>query len=191
MIKSAEEFALIWKKETNELTQLNYFIFLLINELDSMLNKNYFDQKVSSDIFQLNAQQISDLVIQLGDGLQFFYNQMCFGNGCSLECPNKMDTPFSKKENKIKLEIIKREFDGNAKACASREDCLHHDLMSYVVTDTLSDYYTYDMNLETTEVEPAIINMATFILGIIIQFTKERGTELLKEPYKKADVMFN
>ena len=187
MINSKEEFARIWKKEPKDLSHLDYFIFLLINELDNLLHKEYFDKNSNSNNYHLNAEQISELVVQLGDGLHFFYEQICFGKGCSLGCPNKLDTPFTKREDDVRLVIINQEFDGNAEACASREDCFKHDLMNYVVKDTLIDFYTYFINIETTEEEPVLLNMATFIVGIIIRFTIERGSEFLNEPYKKAD----
>jgi len=191
MISSTEEFAQVWKKPANELTRLDYFIFLLINEMDSQLRKSYFNQDTDFKEYNLNTQNISELVLQLGDSLHFFYEQMCFGDGCSLGCPNKLDKPFSEKEDDVRLEIIKQEFGGKKEACSSRDDCLRHDLMSYVAVDTLLDFYNYNMNLVCEEKDPAIVKLAAFIVNIIIRFTTERGSELLKEPYKNAALMFN
>ncbi len=187
MIASTEEFARIWEKEPNELTQLDHFIFLLINEMSLQLYKEYFSRKSISQNYYLNRQQISELAVQLADGLQFFYEQMCFGSGCSLGCPHKLDTPFSKNEDEARLHIINNEFGGNAEACTSRLDCLKHDLMNYVVNETLTDYYTHYMNIETTEKEPMLIDMGNFIVEIIIRFTIEQGPKLLEEPFKKTN----
>ena len=186
MIKTTEEFARIWGKEPKELTQLDYFIFLLINEMSLQLQKDFFDQKSASGNYHLNGSQISELVVQVADGLQFFYEQMCFGSGCSLGCPHKLNKPFSQNEDEARLHIINNEFAGKAEACVNRVDCLKHDLVNYVVKDTLTDYYNYYINIETTEDEPLLINMGMSIVEIITRFTIERGPELLKEPYKKA-----
>lgn len=191
MIATKKEFAQIWKKESDELTRLDYFIFLLINELDLLLNNENSSGIFASGKYRLNQPQIADLALQLGDGLQFFYEQMCYGNGCSLGCPNKLNIPFSKNEDDLKFEIIKQEFNGNADACKSREDCLRHDLMNYVVKDTLADFYGYNMNMEISEEDPLLLSMADFIVTVIIRFTIDRGSELLKEPYKNAGSLFN
>lgn len=182
-----EEFARIWKKDPKDLSQLDYFIFLLINDLDSQLQKGYFAKNPTPENYKLNADQISELAVQLGDGLQFFYEQICFGKGCSLGCPNKLDKPFTKSEDNVRLVIINEEFNGVAESCASREDCFRHDLMNYVVKDTLIDFYTYFENVETNEDDPVLLNMATFIVGIIIRFTTTQGGKLLSEPDKKVD----
>lgn len=186
MIQSKEEFARIWKKDSKSLLQLDLFIFHLINELSRQLQTEYFSKQSQDDSYYLNPDQVSELTVQMGDALHFFYEQMCFGKGCSLGCPNKMDKPFSKRENDILFEIIEREFDGNAKACASREDCLRHDLMNYVVKDTLLDFYTYFMEQECGEEDTQLKEMADFVVKILMHFTMTRGSEFLKEPYKET-----
>lgn len=181
MINSVDEFAKIWKKQTKELTQLDYFIFLLINELILLLQKEY-DRKSFPVSYRLNSQQITELVVQLADGLHFFYEQICFGRGCSLGCPNKLDTSFSKKEEKVRFEIVKREFNGNPDACRGRKDCLRHDLMDYVVKDNLLDYYTFFMNIKSTEDDTVLNNISHIIVDCIINYTSKNGNTLLKEP---------
>jgi len=187
MIKSKEEFARIWKKEARELSQLDYFIFLLINELDTRLNEEYFKNKLISSDYILDDRQVAELVVQLGDGLHFFYEQICFGKGCSLGCPNKLDLPFSKNEDPVRLVIIEQEFDGKAEACASREDCFKHDLMNYVVKDTLIDFYTYFMEMEIDEDNKDLYKIAAYLVNTIINFTVRHGSKLLNEPYKYSE----
>jgi len=186
MISSKEEFARIWKKEANELSQLDFFTYQLINKLDTLLTNEYF-KKNPPDEYHLKPDEIDELVVQLADGLQFFYEQICFGKGCSLGCPNKLDTPFSEMEDDVRLAIIEQEFAGNGRACASREDCFRHDLTNYVVKDTLVDFYTYFVKIEIDEDNPELKKMAHFIVENIVKFTIKNGAELLKEPYKVAD----
>lgn len=184
MIQSKDEFARIWKKEPSELTQLDNFIFLLINKVHSKLEKEFF-QELENNAYKLDAEQLNELTVQLGDGLHFFYEQICFGKGCSLGCPNKLDLAFSKKEEDTQLQIIKQEFDGNAAACKSRKECLQQDLMNYVIKDNLIDFYSYTIDLECSEEEPQIMHLANFILPIIMRFTMEHGSSYLKEPFQK------
>ncbi len=191
MINSKEEFAQIWKKEPKELHYLDYFIFLLINELDSLLQSEYFQNKSEPGKYHLNKQEVSDLALQLGDGLKFFYEQICFGSGCSLGCPNKLDKPFTKNEEDVRLEIRNVEFDGSNESCSSRDKCLQHDLLNYVALDTITDFYTYDMNLVSEVKDKEIVKLASFVVKIIVRLTIERGAELLKDPYKTDGLVFN
>ena len=189
MINSTAEFARIWEKETDELTQLDYFIFLLINEMISKLDKEFFKSASSKSDFHLNSTHISELSVQVADSLQFFYTQMCFGSGCSLGCPNNLNKPFSKNEEEARIHIINSEFGGNSEACSKREDCLTHDLNDYVISDTISDYYSHYLNCEIAEDDPFLEKLSVFIVEIIIRFTQERGPELLKEPFGRAQVL--
>jgi hypothetical protein len=186
MIQSREEFARIWKKESAELSQLDYFSFKLINNIEKQLVDFYFIANGHSEEFLLNPSQISEMVVQLVDSLQFFIEQICFGNGCALGCPNKLNTPFSEMEDEVRLEIIEQEFKGNADACRSRRDCFKHDLMNYVIKDTLIDYYCYFAYRDYSEDNPELNNLAAFIVDVVIKFTLENGPVLLKEPHKIA-----
>lgn len=186
MIQTKEEFARIWKKNPADLNHLDHFTFLLINTIYTQLETEYFRQKLTLPQYQLSPDQISELVLQLGDGLHFFYEQMCFGKGCSLGCPNKLDLAFSKGEEAARQQIIKQEFDGDSKACRSRKDCLQHDLMNYVVKDNLLDFYNYSMNIVCTEDEPQIIHIAEYIVAIIMRFSSDNGSVYLKQPFKKT-----
>jgi len=187
MIHSKEEFARIWKKEPAELSQLDYFAFKLINHLERQLSEDYFSVNGHSEEYNLNPSQVSELAVQLTDGLQFFFEQICFGKGCALGCPNKLDTPFSEMEDETRFEIIETEFQGNAAACKTREDCFKHDLVNYVIKDTIIDFLIYFTNTEYKEDDPEITRLANFLSDTIVAFTVQQGPGLLKEPFKKAD----
>ena len=186
MIQSKEEFAKIWKKEPTDLSQLDFFMYQLINELHAELQNDFFTESNHKEKYNLQSQQISELVVQLVDNVQFFFEQICFGKGCSLGCPNKLDKPFSEMEDEVRLEIIETEFKGNPAACRNRGDCFKHDLTSYVIKDTIIDFYSHFTGMHYQEDNPGIIEFADFIANTIIAFTLEQGPQLLKEPHRKA-----
>ena len=185
MIHSKEEFAKIWKKETVDLSQLDFFMYQLINKLDSELN-GFFTEDKQKEEYSLQAHQISELVVQLVDNLQFFLDQICFGKGCSLGCPNKLDTPFTEMEDETRFDIIEKEFKGNPAACRNRADCYKHDIINYVIKDTIIDFYSHFSGIHFQEDNPAINKLADFIADSIIELTLAQGPQLLKEPYRKA-----
>ena len=56
---SAKEFVSSWEKEIYELTNLDYFIYLLINELGSRLEHDFFPQIDDEDLFYLKNEEIA------------------------------------------------------------------------------------------------------------------------------------
>ena len=126
---SAKEFVNSWEKEVYELTNLDYFIYLLINNIGGLLENDFFADYDQKDHFYLNSEEISALSFNIGDSLQLFLEKNCFGS-CNLGCPNKLKQPFSEKDDEIRIKFVSTEFDGLAASCVSREDCLYHDVIT-------------------------------------------------------------
>ena len=138
----------------------------------------------------LNTDEILGLSFNIGDGLQFFFEKMCFGEGCALGCPNKMDKPFLKSENETRIQIINSEFDGLFEACVSRQDCLSHDVLNYVASDTIQDYYNYDKNIILDEKDREFLKLADIIKHFVVNFTNTNGSTILKKPTASASEYF-
>ncbi len=107
---TAREFVNSWEKEVYELTYLDYFTYLLINELGLLLEEDFFPEIEQQDLFCLNKEEVSALAFNIGDGLQLFLDKNCFG-GCSLGCPNKLSKPFSTEEDEIRINFVTTELD--------------------------------------------------------------------------------
>ena len=187
---SAKEFVSSWEKEIYELTNLDYFIYLLINELGSRLEHDFFPQIDDEDLFYLKNEEIAAISFNIGDGLQLFLDKNCF-NGCSLGCPNKLNKPFSRQEDQIRIDFVTTEFDGLTASCTNREDCLYHDVMNYVVLDALLDFYNYEMGVILHEKDRKLNKLATFIMEYVIQFIYRNGEKLLSNPNETATELFS
>lgn len=187
---SAREFVSSWEKEVYELTHLDYFIYLLINELGSILENEFFNHVDKKELFYLNNEEISTLAFNIGDGLQLFLDKNCFGN-CSLGCPNKLHKPFSKSDDQVRINFVTSEFDGLTASCTNREDCLYHDVMNYVVVDAVLDFYNYEMGVIMHEKDRKLNKLSTFIMDKIIQFTHAHGAKLLNNPSEIATDLFS
>lgn len=187
---SVKEFVSSWEKEIYELTNLDYFIYLLINELGATLEHDFFPQIDQEDLFYLKNDEIAAIAFNIGDGLQLFLDKNCF-NGCSLGCPNKLTKPFSKKDDRIRIDFVTTEFDGIAASCTNREDCLYHDVMNYVVIDALLDFYNYEMGVILHEKDRKLNRLATFIMDYVIKFIYRNGEHLLSNPNETAIDLFS
>lgn len=187
---SAKEFVSSWEKEIYELTNLDYFIYLLINEIGAALEHDFFPQIDSEDLFYLKNDEIAAVAFNIGDGLQLFLDKNCF-NGCSLGCPNKLSKPFSKKDDQVRIDFVTTEFDGITASCTNREDCLYHDVMNYVVIDALLDFYNYEMGVILHEKDRKLNRLATFIMDYIIHFIYRNGERLLSNPTETATDLFS
>jgi len=186
---SAKEFVNSWEKEIYELTNLDYFIYLLINNIGSLLENDFFSDFDSSDHFYLNSEEISALSFNIGDSMQLFLEKNCFGS-CNLGCPNKLKQPFTEKDDEIRIKFVSTEFDGLAASCVSREDCLYHDVMNYVVIDALLDFYNYEMGIVLHEKDRRLNNLTHFLMANIINFTEVNGVKLLNSPNDLATELF-
>lgn len=186
---SAKEFVNSWEKEVYELTNLDYFIYLLINNIGGLLENDFFSDFDQKDQFYLNSEEISALSFNIGDSLQLFLEKNCFGS-CNLGCPNKLKQPFSEKDDEIRIKFVSTEFDGLAASCVSREDCLYHDVMNYVVIDALLDFYNYEMGIVLHEKDRRLNNLTHFLMANIITFTEINGVKLLNSPNELATDLF-
>lgn len=186
---SAKEFVNSWEKEIYELTNLDYFIYLLINNIGGLLENDFFTKIDQADHFFLNGEEISALSFNIGDSMQLFLEKNCFGS-CNLGCPNKLKEPFNEKDDEIRIKFVTTEFDGLAASCVTREDCLYHDVMNYVVIDALLDFYNYEMGIVLHEKDRRLNNLVHFLMDHIINFTENNGPKLLNNPNELATDLF-
>lgn len=186
---SVREFVNSWEKEVYELTHMDYFIYLLINELSGKLEKDFYPDFNINEPFRLSLDELANLAFNIGDGLQAFLDKNCF-NGCSLGCPNKLHKPFAANEDEIRAHFVTREFDGFMASCDNREDCLYHDIKIYVVADVLLDFYNYEMGIILHEKDRKLNNLLEFIMKQIMQFTRLNGPILLATPNEIASELF-
>ena len=185
---SVTEFIDSWEKEIYELTYIDYFSYLLINELASGMEKDFFKNRKHDDQISLSADEISTLSFNIADGLQGFFEKNCFGTckfGCLLKLDEMMDkeTQGSVQDKKPFVNIS----DGENQ---TKEQCLSSDILNYVILDSLLDYYNYELGIILTESDNDLLDFAEFNLNVIIQFIRFKGQRFLKTPQENASAYF-
>jgi len=185
---SAREFVNSWEKEIYELNNLDYFIFLIMNDLGSLIEREFFSKSERKEDLFLSSTEIGNLVFNLGDGLQMFFEKNCFGS-CELRCPTHLSEHLNHDDQKVRKGII-NEFDRKPTSCRTKEQCLNIDLMNYVVLDTLIDFYNYEMRIILDETDIRLLTLADYIMNIITDFTRTKGQLLLNTPQENAGDLF-
>jgi hypothetical protein len=185
---SAREFVNSWEKEIYELNNLDYFIFLSMNDLGTLIEQKFFKEIDRKDSLYLNSEEISNLVFNLGDSLQMFFEKNCFG-ACELRCPSRLNESLTFEEQQLRQGIISV-FDNHASKCQTKDQCLYLDLMNYVVLDTLIDFYNYELNVVLDESDLNLLRFAEFIMDIILDLIKQKGQHLLARPQENAGGLF-
>jgi len=185
---SAHEFIDSWEKEVYELTQLDFFVFLLINELASDLENRHFRKFSAQDTLFLNSEEIGALAFNIGDATQLFFEKNCFGS-CNLRCPAQPEALIAPEE------IVLQEDDfpeGRipARSCNSRDDCLQADLLNYVVLDSLLDFYNYELGVILKEDDGKLLETAEFILDTLMNAIRREGVKWLQNPGENASEHF-
>ncbi len=185
---SAREFLDYWEKEIYELTQLDYFIYLLINHLGSLLENDYFAKMSKDEKTYLHSDEIASISFNICDNLQLFLDKNCFGI-CPLKCPVKLEHTLDHSERDIHIEFS--DDPEKASSCHVKEDCLYQDLMNYVVMDSLLDFYNYELGIVLNEKDKKLLKTARFIIENILLFIRNHAQELLQNPNECASDKFN
>ncbi|MBN2365860.1 MAG: hypothetical protein EH225_07545 [Calditrichaeota bacterium] len=181
------EFIESWDKELYELTNLDYFIYLMINYLGNNLEKRFFiENRSHSDLF-LDFDRIGTVSFNLGDAFEYFLEENCFGS-CPVDCLRDLDGQIDSNSLdlddslKRKLEILQSFLVGKL----DKEQCLRLDLMNNVILDTLLQFYNEEMELEIEENNLMLLELAEFIENVIIDFIRFESQPLLNKPFNNA-----
>lgn len=185
---SAREFIDSWEKEIYELTNLDYFIFSLINELASELERNFFSRFSSADAIYLHSEEIGMLSFNMGDSTQLFLEKNCFSS-CNMSCPLHLNDEVSPTELTLRQGLISSASQEGSH-CQTKEECLYADLLNYVVLDSLLDFYNYEIGLVMEDNDLVLTSMTEFIMDIIISFTKNKGQKWLQNRDENASDLF-
>lgn len=182
---SVTEFIDSWDKEIYELTYLDYFSYLLINELASGIENDFFKKTNQHSQIFITADEISTLAFNIADCLQGFFEKNCFDT-CKLGCPLKLDD---------KLGDINSTFPNNCSISLdndyqTKKECLSSDILNYVILDSLLDFYNYELGIILTETDNDLLDLAEFNLNLIMQFIRYKGQRYLKAPHENGSAYF-
>ncbi len=184
---SVREFVESWDKELYELNNLDFFIYLMINHLGNQLEKRFFTHERRLIQYYLDFDQIGTLCFNLGDEFEFFLQENCLGS-CNLNCPRDLDSIINLKTVKLdekhsrKLALVQAFLSNEVE----KEQFLRIDLMNYVILDTLIQFYSEEFQVELSEDDLFLHELAEFIEDSIIEFMRLEGQSLLHKPFETA-----
>jgi hypothetical protein len=179
---SARSFIEALKKDIYELTNLDYFTFLLVNELVGSLKNDYHQPDAEHNSILPAPGGCEKLAFNIGVNLQEFFENYCFG-ACDMGCPVKPAEPVSSTFKILSVETP----DGGEKYCQNKLQCLQSDILNYILIDSLVDFFKYEANKVLAEKDPQIVGLAGFLLNRIVIFILNEGQSLLRN-YRSASV---
>jgi hypothetical protein len=184
---SAREFVESWDKEIYELTNLDFFVYLLINHIGNQLEKHFFIQEREKSELKLSFDNIGTLSFNIGDNFEFFLKDNCFGS-CSFKCPIDMNSVVNFQDCKKNAHINKHLFSFNTfrNENLPKEQCMRIHFMNHIILDTLLNFYSEEVSLEVEEEDIDLIELAEFIENVMVEFIRAEGQSLLQKPFEPA-----
>ncbi|GAB4331672.1 MAG: hypothetical protein Kow0037_08460 [Calditrichia bacterium] len=183
----AREFVESWDKELYELTQLDYFIYLMINFLGNQMERRFFIRDRLNSKLYLDFQHLGGLCFNLGDAFEFFVKDNCF-SACPLNCLRDLDGITDLTEDSLNPLIRRRLLflQSGKDEALEKEQCLRLDLMNSVILDTLLQYYTEVFQLELEDSDLELIELAEFLENSMLEFIRHHAAGLLEAPFESA-----
>ena len=189
---SVREFVESWDKEIYQLTNLDFFIYLLINHIGNRLERQFFTPDKQDSPFYLDFDLLGSLCFNIGDNLEIFFKENCFGK-CTLNCPLDMDTLLNRDHLPQDNDFVTKRVNLLAEYLGNdlvKENFLRMDLMNFVLLDTLAHFYNEELGLDVEEDDIHVLSLAEFIGTVIIQFIRIEGQGLLRNPHENAQEYF-
>ncbi len=185
----ASEFVKAWDKEIYELSNLDYFIYLLMNSLADAFEQKFFPgQHDADEEFLLDKNEIISLAFFIGDSVQLFFEKHCFGM-CGLNCPAEPDKKLTSDEI-LSLGDIAKSGDIANHSCSTKEECLRYDLINYVLIDAVVEFYHFDLRVTAGEDDVFLQDLIRFINDHIVTLIHKEGHVLLANPQENASALF-
>jgi len=186
---SAHEFVESWEKEIYELTNMDYFIYLLINNLAGEIESTYLAKLSDRHVLKVHSDDVGTLAFNIGDGLQQFLEKTCFDT-CTLNCPLCLSDPISAIEQQNRLKVLNTFPLGNS-PCKTKEQCLSADILNFVVYDSMLDFYQFEKGILIDEKDHELVRFSEFVTRIILETIRNQGQKLLQKPNENATPQFD
>jgi hypothetical protein len=186
---SVHEFIHSWEKEIYELNNLDYFTYLLINNLGYQIEHEYFMKRNKYPYLEIEYDEISTLSFNLGDSFESYieYN-FTHPNLKSLIDIIKEKKYQRKDEGQLNQQTLLQIIDNIE---WNKEQHFISDIFNYVVLDSLYDFYNYDIGLEVNETDIGLVQFAEYITNIIVKLLENIGKFYLQNPNDSATNLFD
>lgn len=183
----AREFIESWDKEIYELTNLDFFIYQLINYLANQIEKRFFIRERKDSRLLLDFDQLGTLCFNIGDAFEFFLRENCLGS-CPLNCPRDLNAHFDADKVQLEEKIRRNIFllQSFMSGQLEKEQCLRIDLMNYVILDTLLQFYNESFQDELNDDDIDLLELAEFIEDEMVDFVRVEGQTFLQHPFKPS-----
>ncbi len=188
MYISVNEFVTSWEKEIYELTNLDYFTYIIINYLGYQIEHEFLTGDDCTPYLRIDPEEIATLSFNIGDSFESFLEKNCFGD-CTLSCPTRLDEKVNPEDadlDRTHLNIIQI-MNGTD---LSKKQFLLTDILNYVVLDTLFDFYNYEIGLDLDDADIGLMQFADFITVILEKFIEGKGQPFLVNPKEPAKDLF-
>lgn len=188
MYISVNEFVTSWEKEIYELTNLDYFTYIIINYLGYQIEHEFLTGDDCTPYLRIDPEEIATLSFNIGDSFESFLEKNCFGD-CTLSCPTRLDekvNPEDAELDRMHLNIIQIMSGTDL----SKKQFLLTDILNYVVLDTLFDFYNYEIGLDLDDADTGLMQFADFITVILEKFIEGKGQPFLASPKEPAKDLF-
>jgi hypothetical protein len=186
---SIHEFIHSWEKEIYELNNLDYFTYLLINNLGYQIEHEFFIKRNNYPYLEIEYDEISTLSFNLGDSFESYieYNFTHNNFKSFIEITNekkiqRTDTGILNQPT-LKQKINNIEWNKNQHFIS--------DIFNYVVLDSLYDFYNYDIGLQINDTDKGLVQFAEYITNIILKLLENIGKFYLLDPHESATNLFD
>ncbi len=185
---TVREFITSWEKEVYELNNLDYFIYILINQLGAYIKKEYFSRDNNKGELYLTDDEISALVFNIGDTLHYFMEKNCYGV-CPFNCPGHLHDKINPDEKYLREIFPDKDTIPNP-SCKTKEDCFYLEVLNSVVLESLVDFYNYDKGVVFEISDVKFFKFASIIVEQIVEAVGSVGKDLLINPFENKSDRF-
>ncbi len=182
---SARHFLESWDKEVYEVTNLDYFIYLLVNHLGNQLEKRFFIRDRTHSPLYLPFESLASLCFHIGDSFEFFLEDE--EDDFLHRADVASNQEIHRQENED--EIIRRRVN-RLRVLLQRENLtdqrMRYSLSQNVVLDTIIQFYYEEIDIEFDENDMEILELTEFVVENILGFIHSDGKTLLQHPEEPA-----
>ncbi len=177
---SAREFLESWDKEIYELTNLDYFIYLMVNHIGNQLDKRFFTNERSHSPLYLEFDSLGNLCFNIGDSFEFFLEEDYLESSSSALQLSNLDYSQEGQEGEDELPHWRVDMINALLKENIHDQRRRLELMQNAVFDTLIQFYYEEIGIEIDEDNLELLELAEFIVDVMFDFIHAEGKTLLE-----------
>ena len=176
---SAREFVESWDKEIYKLTNLDFFIYLMVNQLGNELDHHFLMNQRKQSPLALSFESIGTLCFSIGDSFECFLEEEKQGR-YTVDYRMEKDIQGETIEHNGRVHRRIKNLQSLITKGYFSEQSFRADLMEYVIIDTLLQFYYEEIGIEFDDEDLEIMELADFIEEAMIDFIRTEGQTLIR-----------